>query len=551
MVKLSRPVQENLHLFLVEIAQQFKLVELFFRYPDQRVLVRLESRKGYAENLRSRIQKSIILSTGVNRNAESPRLPDRAEKLKALEQLTNELSSMMEQGIQAVTEAEGLTEAATRIFPAKDCAKLIKQIRRVTALIEEVLETRDAQVAINLGKNCRELKKRLHKITEKYVHESTQVSVAEQTVFHYALFAVRQMIQHQQKISELLLTILLGQKMTSRRYSSISEVARNFQTEVGDIEIETVAETRSGSAIGGVRTKGSDSAEYLAIFKEGDKKKLKEERQGVESWHEKFPGLAPQILGYEKKGDSASLLIEHLPGHTFESLLSFDREDVLEAALSKILKTLKLIWQATEVDEPVCAEFVSQLKGRLDTVYRVHPGFKTLPASLCDSRVPSYDELLDEAIALEKSWPAPFSVYIHGDFNVDNIIYEPLEKRVNFIDLHRSRQTDYIQDISVFMVSIYRLQTADDAVRLKMMGVIKSFYSSVRRYAKRRGDDTFDVRLAFGLARSFATSTRFIIDPKLSKKMYLRSRYLLEKMIKIDPGKASKYRIPVEELFYE
>ena len=37
-----------------------------------------------------------------------------------------------------------------------------------------------------------------------------------------------------------------------------------------------------------------------------------------------------------------------------------------------------------------------------------------------------------------------------------------------------------------------------------------------------------ELRLALGLARSFASSTRFILDQTLAAAMFLRARYLLE-----------------------
>ena len=42
------------------------------------------------------------------------------------------------------------------------------------------------------------------------------------------------------------------------------------------------------------------------VLKDGESKKLKEEREGVQGWHEHFPGLAPQILAFRKRGASAS-----------------------------------------------------------------------------------------------------------------------------------------------------------------------------------------------------------------------------------------------------
>ena len=132
---------------------------------------------------------------------------------------------------------------------------------------------------------------------------------------------------------------------------------------------------------------------------------------------------------------------------------------------------------------------------------------------------------------------------------MDNIIYDPLEKKINFIDLHRSSYMDYVQDISVFMVSNYRLRVVDPVIRRRIRELACSFYSFSAAYAKSKGDNNFDLRLALGLARSFATSTRFVVDKTLARAMWLRARYLLESVLLTDPKQMHKYRIPIKELF--
>ncbi|MBU1297265.1 MAG: aminoglycoside phosphotransferase family protein, partial [Gammaproteobacteria bacterium] len=72
-----------------------------------------------------------------------------------------------------------------------------------------------------------------------------------------------------------------------------------------------------------------------------------------------------------------------------------------------------------------------------------------------------------------------------------------------------------------------------------------------RRFASRQQDVTFEVRLAAGLARSFATSTRFIFDKKLASRMHLRARYLLERLAKLSPEQAQTFTLPLKELYVE
>jgi hypothetical protein len=124
-----------------------------------------------------------------------------------------------------------------------------------------------------------------------------------------------------------------------------------------------------------------------------------------------------------------------------------------------------------------------------------------------------------------------------------------LEKRINYIDLHRSRYMDYVQDVSVFMVSNYRLQVLDKQLRKRILGLIRDFYRIARVFARKTEDGTFELRLALGLARSFVTSTRFILDKSLARAMFLRARYLIEQVLATDLKKAQAFRVPIEEIF--
>jgi aminoglycoside phosphotransferase len=352
-------------------------------------------------------------------------------------------------------------------------------------------------------------------------------------------------------ISEAIISANLGQLVDLQRYQSLAASVEQLDTgdNVEDLQVESIAETRSGSAIAGISAADTPDDAYVAIFKDGEKRKVKEERQGVESWHEIYPGLAPRILSYKKRGRSASLLIEHLPGFTFEQILLSEPPELLQEALGKLGKTLRSVWRETRLKQPVGADFCTQLERRLPEVYKVHPEFRQSDSSVCGIRVPSFDSLVSRAKTFEQGLQAPFSVYIHGDFNVDNIIYDPEEKRINFIDLHRSRYMDYVQDISVFMVSNYRLQILDRPLRQRIMQVAHDLCQVARRHARKAGDETFELRLALGLARSFATSTRFILDKSLARNMFLRARYLLELVLASDPAKVHDFRLPVKEIF--
>jgi aminoglycoside phosphotransferase len=426
---------------------------------------------------------------------------------------------------------------------------MLDRVRRGIELVEPAIQNNDTRLALKIGQIEGKLDRDYYKLQKLYIASLKEKKNTEDlTNALFVAHSVEQMGNALLDISESIISANLGQSVNLERYHSLQASVEQLETEE-DIQIEPIAETRSGSAISGITAPDSKDDEYIAIFKDGEKRKLKEERKGVKSWHEIYPGLAPKILSYKKRGQSAALLIEHLPGLTFEQILLHEPEELLKETIDQLGQTLKSVWRETKTDEPVHANFMQQLEKRLPDVYKIHPEFQQSNSTLCGLNIASFDSLVKKAHDYENGLQAPFSVYIHGDFNVDNIIYDPMEQRINFIDLHRSRYMDYVQDISVFMVSNYRLQILDVPLRRRIMKLAKDFYRIARRYANKVGDDTFELRLALGLARSFATSTRFILDKSLARNMFLRARYLIEQVLAVDPKKATKYKIPVKEIF--
>ena len=74
-------------------------------------------------------------------------------------------------------------------------------------------------------------------------------------------------------------------------------------------------------------------------------------------------------------------------------------------------------------------------------------------------------------------------------------------------------------------------------------------HAMAAKFAARAGDRTFEYRLALGLARSFASSTRFIVDAGQARRMVLRARYILETALAVPEGKETRFKLPTRMLF--
>ncbi|WP_422378063.1 phosphotransferase [Roseibium sp.] len=544
MTNAPKIIRENLHFLCAEIDGQLIQLEAFFKEPTAATARRIMDRAGYAHNLKTRILAACVRHMAGAKNNNRKHLT-----LRSLEFIASDLqrlSNLARQSLHHVERIETFSTLVPGRYPA-----IVSRVREGVGRIEEAFASSDSALAIQIGQLQGKIETDYRKLFKTYTKDMRNPDIRPADIANSLLVAseMQRMGDSLNSISEALISANIGQAVNFERYFALQSLMSDLDGVNGDLTVESIAETRSGSSISAIKNRKTE--EVAAVFKDGEKSKVKEERQGVKSWHSIYPGLAPKILSYEKRSQSAALLIEHLPGLTFEHIVLNEKDAVCATALNRLTRTLKDVWKQTRTREPAELDSMQQLAKRLGEVRRVHPEFKDRKISFSGTELPSLDRLIEQAADREAKVPAPFSVYIHGDFNVDNIIYDPGEDRIHFIDLHRSRYMDYVQDVSVFMVSNYRLQVLDRDTRLRIMAVSQDFYKSARAFARKQGDNTFEYRLALGLARSFASSTRFIFDKSHARRMWLRSRYLIEQALACPPGDEARFRLQMKELFVD
>jgi Ser/Thr protein kinase RdoA (MazF antagonist) len=150
---------------------------------------------------------------------------------------------------------------------------------------------------------------------------------------------------------------------------------------------------------------------------------------------------------------------------------------------------------------------------------------------------------------IEKANPAPFATLIHGDFNTNNILYNTVDQTINYIDFYRTKEADYIQDASVFLVSNFRMPVFEPELRHRLNWIIDQFYDFFASFAQDNDDTTFEMRMALALSRSFYTSTRFELNHKFARDMFTRSHYLMEKIL-THQDTVESFIFPKNVLFY-
>ncbi|WP_193141389.1 phosphotransferase [Meridianimarinicoccus sp. MJW13] len=543
MARLPHAMDENLHFLCAEVEGQLTSLQEYFARPDTATARKVLLRAGYSHNLQTRIQRASQQALSRSKPGAARQLVLRNTALVA-----RNLDLISRMARRSLLHAEEVRH--TPLLRPEAYPKPIKRVRQAVTGINAAIDARDSGGAVKIGQVKGDLDALYKHLFATYTQDMRKSKHTED--LSNALLAaneIRRMGDALQGISEALLSVSIGQPVQFERYFALKGILSDQNVDEADLTLKPLAETRSGSGISGLHGKTAAGDEINAVFKDGEIAKVKEERQGVKKWDSVYPGLAPKILSYEKRGQSAALLIEYLPGHTFQHVLLNASDALLAEARTALTRTLRDVWRRTRTEEPADMASMRQLAQRMPDVYRVHPEFRRGETRLGKLSLPAFDTLVELAGGRETALPAPFSVHIHGDFNLDNVIYDPADRKIHFIDLHRSRFMDYVQDVSVFMVSNYRLQIQDAQLRNRVADVAGDVHAMATKFARAQGDKTFEYRLALGLARSFATSTRFVFDKAHARRMFLRARYLLELALACPDGKEARLRLPIKDLF--
>jgi phosphate uptake regulator len=541
-------IEENLRFMLLEVTKQLENTLATLQSTENREsrIEKIEARDDYIDNL-----KSVIENDSFSRihggQAESKRMVD---KLRAIQIVSNNLERLADHGVNIVRQTRYLVDAS--FIDRFEYENSFREIFKALHLVDDALFKQDMNKAFRICRAEFNLDAYYKVQFDRILRELRQGKNAGDLVT--TLFIQRYL----ERIGDAILNIgeaiifsILGDKFKIRQYNALKEVLSDMGDEapISDVEFESIWGTRSGCRIGKVHPTQDGKETQSVIFKEGNRSKLIQEKENIERWEEIMPGLPPKVVALREEGGQASLLIEYLGGCTVQDVVLTAEQETLDNVMFLVEQTLTELWEGTLKQQQVHAGYVHQLRSRLEDVYRLHPRFEFPHRTMGPVEMPSIGELLEAAGKIDETLPAPFSVFIHGDFNINNVIYDHEEQRIHYIDLHRSRDTDFVQDVSVSLVSNFRLPVFEDDIRNHINQVIDRLLAFARGFAVKNGDETFDARLALGLARSFMTSTRFELNKEFAKTMYHRGVFLLDRVVQ-HAGPYEEFELPAYALYY-
>ncbi len=538
-------VRENFRFLILEVVKQLEDTREAMEDPRPGVLKKISGRDDYIDNL-----KSIIENKCYGLITDHELAQPTIDLIRAINICTNNLERVADFAVNIVGQLRYLEDQETvdRFGPEPFFSIVLKMLGQV----EEALFTRDMNLALGICKSEWEADELYSAVFRQIMDELRAGHGPEDLVT--ALFIYRyfeRMGDALLNVGEAVIFAAVGEKLKVGQYQALQKTlaSSDVDVDISDLDYEGIWASKSGAQIGTLHEHGDPDARWV-VFKEGQAKKVEEEKDALERWHELVPGMPPKVFGFHEHGDKASLLMEYVQGDTLQHIVLDADSGVIEDALLLLLTTMAGVWRETKIDKSCRAKYMKQLKRRLGDVYKVHPEFQVPHHRIGELEARSFEELIDRAEKIDDQLKAPFRVLIHGDFNTDNVIINVDRKEIHFIDLHRSKPADFVQDVSTFLLSNFRIPVFEPALRGRLDSVNREFLHFARDFAAKEGDEGFDARLALGLARSFTTSTRFQLDEEFSQAMFMRAVYLLERLIEHEGRPWSEFRINDEVLVY-
>ena len=545
-------VSENIHFLLMEVMGQVATTERYLSTFDQTHGRQVLEREGYIDNLKVTVENdcfSLILTQ-----------PDQGQQevnwARAVHTISTNLKRIAAFSVNIVRQVEYLFNRT--LWLTFDAHSMFAIIENCLEQVVPALENKDIGLALSICHCEYEIDRVYLENFRRIMEELRKGDSIESYITILFIFRYLERIGDSLlNIGEAILFSILGEKIRIRQIEALQQTLANSDIDIplDKISLHSYWGTRSGCNI----SKIADDPAGLpagsareAIFKTGSLKKIEKEKENLDKWQKLAPGLAPRVFTFYREDESTgALLVEFFPGNNLQEIVLGDNMQLVKTAQEALHRLLgQKLWPLTKKIGAVGTSYMDQVLARLDSILQVH-SYLRRQQTMGDVEVDSTATLVEKCVRIERLFPAPFSVFIHGDFNANNIIYDEQADEIHFIDLNRSKATDYVQDVSVYLISNFRLPVFESPVREQIDLVIRDFYGFARGFAREHGDTTFDVRLTLALARSFYTSTRFQLNSGFVKDMVMRANFLLEKVITFDEEHKNwqEFTFPEEVLY--
>lgn len=541
-------IRRNLQLMLLQVRKQLENMRRLLDAPESKLVQAIARADDYVDTQKSMLENECFELLSRHKVERGPEV----DFVRAVATITGNLERIADFAANVALQTRFLSDP-THVH-RYDYGRSIDRLLGGMDLVIAALFERDAQLAMRIGYVEDELDEIYQEQLQAIIADLRNTSDVEDRITTlFILHYLERMGDALKNIGEAILLAVLGQRLKIHQYEVLDETsagAPNLRRPLTELELSSIWGTRSGMRIGTMQSDAHAADAHRVVYKEGDREKLQQERETLERWAQLEPGLVPSVVEFQEVDRGAAMLLQYMDGVTLQDLVLNADTVRVGGALRQLEVTLTRVWTRTRVETPCNGRYLKQLEERLGDVFRLHPRLDGKAVEIGGVAVPRLRTLLPELRPLDAELAAPFSVFIHGDFNIDNILYNAGSDRVHFIDTHRSRPMDYVQDVSVYCLSNFRLPVFAARTRQTLEAVVWRMLRFARAFARAQNDGTFEARLALGLVRSFVTSTRFELNARFARGMHQRATILLTRLRAHRGRPWEEFRMPDSVLAY-
>lgn len=528
---INTELTNDLHFLTLELIHLLDLVQETLSPVDPNRLEKVRKRIDYIENLESRIKTLSYDAVFKLKSKHKPLILN----YRALISITGNLAKIGDFLVQAANQVVYVQNPKEfsdfDLNPFYECIKT--QLNKVHVAFSEV----DTEIANQLCESEEKLDE-LYLEQFNFIQEniSNKNKGSDMMTLLFIVRYFERIGDSFLNIGEKILNISIGDAVSMKHYRRIEQAVKDISgnKEGVSYEFKPFLFSRSGCKVGRLLLLDPDKEKKQTLFyKQGDTDKIKEEIDGIELWGHKYPGVVPSIKWEFVDGEDSTLIVNYISGENLLNIvLGNTKNDQVKKVSKVLIDRLAEVWALHTREGVKKSKMMKQVIQRKDAIINVHDDFFEEFTIGKNKEKISFDNIIKESKVLERKVSVPFKVLCHGDFNLDNILYNEQTSTIHFVDVHRSGFKDYAQDVSVFIVSCLRIKLEDPSVKEKINIVCREIFEFAKKFSKNKEDDYFEARFAFGLLRSFVTSTRFVSDDEWYQKMRMKALIVFEALKK-------------------
>lgn len=412
-------------------------------------------------------------------------------------------------------------------FPIDDLSgiALLSVSEGVDAFIKQDLE---------LAKSACERERQLDELYVKKLHQVMQILDDTSGNARYLLHVLAAM-KYLEKIADFSMNIgeavffaVTGTRLKYPQFKQLETLlAEADPKSTGNVVYRHFWDGISGAIV--LEIDSPDGNRYL--FKEGMRQKMDPEIDRAIEWEALAPLHTPRLIGRTGDKDRRAVLREFAQGALLHDvLLAGDDDELRFVAMRSSVEALIDIWSGTLIARKPRIDYSQQIRTRLREVLRRHEELEEIAREELE-KFGGIFGALDVLQKLEEGLAPPFSVWVHGDLNANNVVFDAATRQVVFIDVHRSRYGDYAGDIGVLLTSTFR-QFPKKKVARTLNVVNDKMVEMVADFALKNHDVRFDDRLKLARARALITSARLTDDVERAETLFVEGLKYLKKVMR-------------------